>query len=149
MKAALTTIVLALLAGVVLLGWNYHHEHTLSPEVRAALTAILPEVPPIRVTCENWPECTALGHPFVYSTEGGKDNDAYLRAAHLAVRTKQDPLVVTELDTAFGLWDGNGNQIEQGCQMLKQVRKDAGLKPYPLDPCGDAKTRPLVPAITK
>jgi hypothetical protein len=142
MKKASGTIAIALaLVGAFV--WNYHHEHTLSTEARAAVVAILGENPPIDITCENYPDCTAPGHPYVaafVSSDG-----EYLRAAHLAIRTKQDALVVAELDKAFTLWGGGHDQIYQGCQLFKQVRKDAGLQPFALDPCGNEKSRPLVP----
>ena len=60
-------------------------EHGLSPEVRAAVIAILPDNPPIRITCEtsNF-DCNTPGHPFMLSFESGENTEAYLRAAHLA-----------------------------------------------------------------
>ena len=142
MKKAIGAIAMTLaLVGAFV--WNYHHEHTLSTEVRAAVVAILGDNPPIHITCENWPDCTAPGHPFVGSFVSG--DREYLQAAHLAIRTKQDALVVAELDKAFTLWDEGHEQIEQGCQLFKQVRKDAGLQPPALDPCGDVSSRSLVP----
>ncbi len=117
MKSAIAAIAITL-ALVGALVWNHHREHTLSNEEGAAVMAILGENPPPH-----------------YSFISGEDTQFYLATALLAVRTKQDRLVVDELTRAFRLWQGDKQELEQSCQLFKQIRKDAGLKPYTSDPC--------------
>ena len=74
-KAALAGLLLAIALTALGFGWNYHHQRTLSPAVKAACWGAM------------------------YNTDSRDvDTRAYLRAAQLACRTKKDRKVVGRLD---------------------------------------------------
>jgi hypothetical protein len=121
----MTKLITIAMLSLVLVGglgfaWWYHKEHTLSPAVRAEVVSILGENPPV-------------GYAFIADDSSLK---SYLLAVHLDRRTKQDYLVVGELDLAFAWWTSVAvGSTDKGCEEFKQVRRDAGLSSYPVDPC--------------
>ncbi|HLM79007.1 MAG TPA: hypothetical protein VK302_00100 [Terriglobales bacterium] len=119
---ALTIAIATLLA---LVGCN--SERKVTPEVKAAVVTILEHEPP-------------------NTSELQRIDPVYLAAAHLAIRTKQDALVVGDIERGIRLWGEAGTngqdrqqsilQAHQGCQLLvNQTRKDAGLDALTANPC--------------
>jgi hypothetical protein len=122
MKTTLATILIGL--ALCLSGC---HSRKVTHEVRAAVVAILGQEPP-------------------NSSELQRIDPVYRRAAHLAIRTEQDALVVEDMERGFQLWGEAGTngqdrqqailQAHQGCQLLvNQTRKDAGLPALTVNPC--------------
>lgn len=112
-------IVVALICSIAgtAFGWNYYHQHSLSPEVEAAVIAALNE-----------------------SGDDGEENQD-LHAAMLAVRTKRDVEIVRRLSSCLmyfhfaALYNEEDLIAEhkknetKSMDLYKQLRNDVGLPP--------------------